>query len=415
MSKAPPPQSIKLSELTAIINYTIEDVFDGKTFWVVADVTSHNHKQQEDRHFFVLVEKGNGSNSIVAKVEAVAWKAGAGKIRNFEATTGQKFQNGIHVLVKVTVSYSPEYGLKLTLVDIDVNFTIGALEQEKQTILLRLEHECAAFITREGDRYITRNNQLALSAVIQRIAVIGANATAGYEDFMHILKENPYGYSFSIDNYFTAVQGEGNTHLIKQKLVDIYLSKIPYHAVVIIRGGGAKTDFLIFETFSLGQAVAKFPIPIITGIGHQRDETIVDMMAHSPVNTPTKAAEYIVTHNRRFEEELLALQANILDEAGHMIQYRQQQLTPVIANITNFSKIYLHQQDSRLAHFSAMFLAVSPRNMLKKGFAIVSRQGKGVAAAALAAGDHIEIEIAGAEITATINTIQYIHGTDTEL
>jgi len=245
----------------------------------------------------VLAEKQEGSNAIIAKAEAVAWKAGSVKIRDFERITGQPFKNDIQVLAKVAVDYNPLHGLKLTLVDIDINFTIGALEQQKQEILLRLLTECPDYIRRVGDQYLTLNKQLQLNAVIQKIALIGSGSSAGYEDFVHTLQNNAYQYRFTIDNYFTAVQGQANASMVRQQLIAIYNSHIAYDAVVIIRGGGAQTDFLLFDTFILGQAVAKFPIPVITGIGHQRNETIVDMLAHSPTNAPTKAAEFIILTN----------------------------------------------------------------------------------------------------------------------
>ena len=195
-------------------------------FWIVADVTSHSYKAQDDRHFFVLAEKGEGTNALVAKVDAVAWKPAAEKIRAFEDATGQRFQNDIHVLVQVSVSYNATFGLKLSVHDIDINFTIGALEQEKRQVLLRLEKECAEYIRKDRDRYITRNNQLRLNSVLQKIAVVASNGTAGYEDFMHTLQNNPYRYTFFVDSYFTPVQGENNAHLVRKALIDILLVRI---------------------------------------------------------------------------------------------------------------------------------------------------------------------------------------------
>lgn len=331
----PEIQSIRLSELTGKISQTIKDAFADKTFWVVADITNHNYKQKDDWHFFTLAEKQDGSNSVIAKAETVAWKSGSSKIREFERVTGQKFKNDINVLVKVSVEYNPAHGLKLTLHDIDTNFTIGALEQQKQEILSKLLSECAEFIQKVGEKYITRNNQLKLNTVVQRIALIASNSTAGYEDFIHTLENNPLRYKFFIDNYFTAVQGESNSAAIKQKFLEIYNSKKPYDAVVIIRGGGAQTDFLIFETFILGQIVAKFPIPVITGIGHQRNETIVDMMAHSPTNAPTKAAEYIIAHNKNFEESVLNTQKAILIKSQQLFSSHFQALASLNSNIVN--------------------------------------------------------------------------------
>ncbi len=411
-----PPTPIRLSQLTALIGNTIKYAFDGELFWVVGDVTSHNHKENDDRHFFVLAEKGEGTNSLVAKVETVAWKEAAEKIRAFEAATGQRFQNGLHVLVAVSVSYSAAYGLKLTLHDIDINFTIGALEQEKQAILRRLETECADYIKRDGERYITRNNQLELNTVIQKIAVVASNATAGYEDFLHTLQNNPYQYSFFVDNYFTPVQGENNSHLIKKALIDIYNSGKAYDAVVIIRGGGSQTDFLIFETFELGQVAAKFPIPIITGIGHQRNETIVDLMVHSPVKTPTKAAEFIIAQNRYYEECIDDAQNTIVSEAQQQLSEKMQALAPVASNIKNYSRMYLQNQNGQVEHFVSLFSMMSPENIFKLGFAMVKHKGKITNSPEnIQVDDEINVTLSGIEISAVVTSKRKSDGTEFKL
>ncbi len=411
-----PAKSIRLSELTAIINATIQYAFEGSIFWVVADVTSHSFKPQDERHFFVLAEKGEGTNSLIAKIDAVAWKPAAAKIKNFENVTGQRFQSGIHVLIAVSVSYNGAYGLKLNMHDIDINFTIGALENEKQKILKRLETECADFIQKDGEKYITRNNQLQLKPVIQKIAVVASSGTAGHEDFMHTLQGNPYAYSFFVDNYFTAVQGENNSHLIKQMLLDIFKSGKPYDAVVIIRGGGAQTDFLIFETFELGQVVAKFPIPIITGIGHQRNETIVDIMAHSPTFTPTKAAEFIIAHNRYFEEAIEDIQNTIIYRSQQQFQNRRQELEPVVQNIKNYSKMFLQNQKGQIAHFESVFSIMSPDNILKMGFAVLKHKGKIISTARdISIADEIKLTLSGIEITATVTSKNESDGSEFKL
>jgi exodeoxyribonuclease VII large subunit len=411
-----PPHSIRLSELTGLIGDTLRASFEGQFFWVVGDVTSHSYKASDERHFFVLAEKGADTHTLVAKVDAVAWKSAADKIRNFERVTGQPFQNGIQVLIAVSVSYSPAYGLKLTLHDIDCNFTIGVLEQQKQDILQRLLAECPDYIRKEGDVYITRNNQLPLRAVIQTIAVIASNNTAGYEDFVHTLRHNPHGYSITIDTYFTPVQGENNAHLIKQTLIDIYNSNKPYDAVAIIRGGGAQTDFLIFENFELGRAAAKFPIPIITGIGHQRDETIVDLMVHSPTKTPTQAAAYIIAHNRQFEENLHYGYNNIVTAVQQQLSQKQQDLLPVIAGIQYHSKRYLQQQTAQLAHFVSLIAMMQPDNLLQLGFAMVKHKGHIVSHLQdVELHDPITVTMRGVEVTATVTAKTTTNGSAFDL
>ncbi|MBO9728809.1 MAG: exodeoxyribonuclease VII large subunit [Chitinophaga sp.] len=342
--------AIKLSALTSKIQQALHNVFAEQSYWVVADVTNHSFYQQKGYHYFDLVEKDTQAGGIVAKVAAVAWGNGATRIKEFEIVTGQPFKNDIHVLIRVSVSYHQVHGLQISLLDIDTSFTIGLLEQQKQQTLLRLTSECADFIRKVGDRYVTKNNQLPLRAVIQRLAVITSGNSAGYQDFRHTLEHNHFGYTFIIDNYFTVVQGEAKAELVQQRLIDIYNSQVPYDAVVIIRGGGAQTDFLIFDTFILGRAVAKFPIPVITGIGHQKNETITDMMAHTATKTPTKAAELIIAHNRGFEEALISMQQNIVIRSQQLFSGHFQELASLNSSIINQSRTLLANHKEELHH-----------------------------------------------------------------
>lgn len=475
------PSFIQLSALTGKIQQALQQVFAEQTYWVVADVTNHSYYQQKGYHYFDLVEKEANAGGIVAKVSAVAWGNGAIRIKEFEFVTGQQFKNDIHVLVKVAVGYHQVHGLQITLLDIDTSFTVGLLEQQKQQTLLRLTTECADFIRKAGDRYITRNNQLPLPGVIQRLAVITSGNSAGYQDFRHTLEHNHFGYTFKIDNYFTVVQGETKAELVQQRLIDIYQRQVPYDAVVIIRGGGAQTDFLIFDTFILGRAVAKFPIPVITGIGHQKNETITDMMAHTATKTPTKAAELIIAHNRSFEESVIGMQQHIVirsqqlfsahfqalsylnsiiinqsrtllahhKEALHAcnnvvlhtsksvllnrhrellnvsnavlskpritVSNRLNDLDNMIGRFRSFSRLYIQSKRGQVAHYDSLFKLMSPASILKRGFAIVYRDGQILPdASTLQPGNQIRVVLQDASLEATITEKNTIHerGTD---
>jgi len=319
------PDHMRLSELTERISSAVNYFFADQTFWVIADVTDLKYYKEKGYYYFELVEKDPGSNNLVAKISTSAWGKASQRIKLFEKETGQVFKNDINILVSVSVDYHPVYGLKLNLVDVDPNFTIGLLEKQRLETLKRLLAECAGFIKKEGENYITLNNQLKFKPVIQKIAVITSLNSAGFQDFQHTLLTNAFGYRFKIDTFLAAVQGGDNAKDIHQRFIDVYESGKDYDAVVIIRGGGAQTDFLIFDTFMLGRIVAKFPIPVITGIGHQKNETIVDLMAHTPTKTPTKAAEFIIAHNRYFEESLFSFQKAIIIKSQQLfgIHYRQ--------------------------------------------------------------------------------------------
>ena len=336
MNASPP---IKLSELTSQIRDTLARSFGNQSYWVFADITNHSFNPEKNHHYFELVEKGD--NGLVTRINALAWGEGHQHIKQFEKSTGQAFQNGINVLICVSVEYNMLYGLKLILTDIDTSYTLGELEKQKIETMKRLLKECPDFIRMEGEHIITRNMGLLMKQVIQQIAVVSSKQSAGYEDFMHTLKNNGFGYSFFVDPYFSAVQGEGNANEIFTRLLEVFHSNKQYDAVVIIRGGGSEMDFLIFNQFNLGKIVAKFPIPIITGIGHQKNETIVDLLAHTATKTPTKSAEFIIAHNRRFEDGLTALQKNIIIKSQQLFSRHQLMLTQAKTIVVNQSRDFI--------------------------------------------------------------------------
>ncbi|MBC7567881.1 MAG: exodeoxyribonuclease VII large subunit [Pedobacter sp.] len=412
--------SMKLSQLTGHIQHALDNVFAKQTFWVIADVTNYTYKAQSNYHYFELVEKDSGSSKIIAKIAGRAWGNASLNILNFENATGQKFRNDINVLIQVSVQYSSAFGMHLNLLDIDTNYSLGLFEQQRKQNLERLVKMNPAFIRKVGEQYITRNNLISFNRVIQKLAIISSETSAGYLDFKHTLDTNPFGYRFEIDNYFTLVQGEVNAAQILAKMVNAFNSNSKYDALIIIRGGGAQIDFLIFDNYDLSRAVAKFPIPVITGIGHQKNETIVDLMANTATKTPTKAAEFIIAHNRQFEESILSTQKmmliktlqfltnqkerlsqlknatcnstkdllhkyekNIVNLSGPVLtnpriilSNNANDLTNIVINLRSFNKSYFNNQRGQIAHFLSLAKMMSPQNILNKGFAIVKANDK---------------------------------------
>ena len=344
-----PTQAITLSELARTVSQAVTEAFGSRSFWVIADLTNHTYKASSNYHFFELVEKEPNSNNLVAKLSGKAWGEASKRIVLFEQTTGQQFKSNIRVLIKVNVQFHAAYGLQCNLADIDASFTLGELAQQRQQTLQRLVTENPGFIEKVADRYVTRNNQLRLNKVIQRIAVIASPISAGLQDFKHTLEHNTHKYRFYADYYFTSVQGDVNAKYLEQQIVDVYHAKRDYDAVVIIRGGGSETDFLIFDNYLVARVVARFPIPVITGIGHQKNETITDLMAHSPTKTPTQAAEFIIAHNNAFEDELLSFQQSVVLRTQQAIAQHFQQLGRLNTNIVNQSRTILNACGNKLA------------------------------------------------------------------
>jgi exodeoxyribonuclease VII large subunit len=347
-----PIKHIRLSELNQQIHSVIENNFNNLTLWVIADITNHSFMEKANYHYFDLVEKAENSNELVAKISAKAWGIGSIKIREFEKITGQIFTNNINVLVRVKVNYHIVFGLSLDVQAIDTNFTIGFLEQQRQATLASLVANNPGVIEKIGERYVTRNSKLKLPMIIQRIAVVSSKTSAGNEDFKHTLLNNPYGYKFEIHDYHTVVQNDANAQQFLERLIDVFKSNIAYDAVVINRGGGSQTDFLIFDNYKIGLAVARFPIPIITGIGHQKNETITDLMAHTQTKTPTEAAKFIITHNRHFEDAILSFQKVILIKSQQLFSINFQNLTSLNSIIVNKTRDLLSNYKDSLVQIN---------------------------------------------------------------
>ena len=343
---------IQLSELTAQIEGVIKKQFRQR-YWVIADVTNHKFYSGKKRHYFKLVEKGTGDR-IRAQVSAVAWKNAHPRIAAFERTTGQQFTNDINVLVSVTVDYHPEYGLKLVLQDISGEYTLGKLQQQRDEVLRQLLARCSDYVRKEGDLYITRNKKLEMRPVLQHIAVVGAANSAGMQDFDHTLASNEFGYTFNIDKFECRVQGAGGAELLRKRLIDIFNSQKRYDAVVMLRGGGAQTDFLMFDQYAVAQAVAKFPIPIISGIGHQKDQTIADLMAHTSIKTPTKAAEFIISRNSTFEGGINDLRNRVTIRVQRLLSSQVQRVAESNTKIVNRARSTLSKHKDETARHNRL-------------------------------------------------------------
>lgn len=470
-------QFLKLSDLSNQVNRVLELNFGSRRYWVLAEISNLNFSKQRGNYYLECVEKAEDNIDIRSRIAAIIWSTDYSKVLAFEKQTGQKFQDGIQLLIEVSVNFHPVYGLKLRIHDIDPSYTIGALEKQRQDTIHRLLSECSDSIKQAGNQFITTNKLLQLPAVIQHIAVLSSSSAAGYEDFKQLLLNNEFGYTFYLDSYYSLVQGEQNAAALHNKMLEIFRSGKKYDVLVIIRGGGSQTDFLIFDQFEMGKIVAKFPIPILTGIGHQKNQTIVDMMAHTANTSPSKAAEFIVAHNRKFETELISLQRRIIIRSQQRISSAFQsgaQLHSLIVNrtrdlITNQQKVlrFLNQsvisqsanlisiqknflinttsnllvkpriiiageknllkhmipkiensgtrliksQQSSLQNSISMIRAMTPANILKRGFAIVKYNNEIVADAdKIEIGKSISIILSGQEIDATINSKKPYNG-----
>lgn len=371
------PSPIRLSELAEQVKNTVQQAFANRAVWVIADVTNHTFKEGKGHHYFRLSEKDEQSNSIRAQFDARSWGAGTRRILDFETQTGQRFGNGLQVLARVLLEYHPQYGLQLELTDIDPAFSLGLIEQQRQATLQLLLDKNPDAIQLIRGHYRTRNQAVPFRPVLQHIAVISARDSAGLQDFRHTLEHNPYGYRFAVEEFHTQVQGDAHAVVMRSMLVDIFRSGKPYDAVVLIRGGGADTDFLIYDNYAVCQAIARFPIPVITGIGHLKNTTIADLMAHTSVKTPTQAAEFLITQNKAFEDRVAGLQKNVLLMSQQRIARAGQHLQHLRTRLTERTREQVNEEWKNLRLAQTLCIHRS-RNFLHRNGNHLQRLGAGL-------------------------------------
>ncbi|MEO8146782.1 MAG: exodeoxyribonuclease VII large subunit [Bacteroidia bacterium] len=391
---------LKLSQLTHLIEATLSEVFYGKVFAVIAE-TSEIKKSGAGHYYFDLIEK-DGRN-IVAKMNAVIWKGYSQIITDFELATGQRFERNIELLMKVEVRFHEVYGLQLQVIDIDSKYTLGKLELERQETLQKLVKENSEIIELIDGEFITKNKKLFAPIVFQRIALVTAPNSDGQRDFKHELENNPYGYKFHITEFLTQIQGKDADKLIIHQLNLVASTLNKFDAVVIVRGGGSQTDFSSFDTYEMGRTIAGFDLPVLAGIGHERNVSIADMLCYASVKTPTKAAAYIIEHNKNFEEEILELQSRITEKVTNELEDKNQKLTQLTDDFNFYVQNILGKQNHQLEKFEIALKHLNPENVLKRGFAIVTKENKIVTNPDLInKGDEINVLMKQTNIAASV-------------
>jgi exodeoxyribonuclease VII large subunit len=375
-------QAINLSQLLYKIDETLQSQFGYQTFWIKAEITDVKKYESKRWCFLKLIEKKD--SEIIAEMKATAWSQGYVFIEQFERLTQQHFANGLQIICKVKVKYSIKYGLSFDVLEIDNSFALGQIELQKQATLKRLVDESNGQITKDDEHYFTPNKKLKLPVVIQKIALITAQNSDGQRDFNNELLNNNYGYAFEIDEYLCQIQGENAHQNIIKQFEQIFASNIQYDCVAMVRGGGSETDFKPFEQYDLAKLVANFHIPIFTGIGHDRNTSIVDLMARQ-LKTPTKVAAQIVDHNYMFENNLL---------------YQFNQIEQNIA-------LKIDRAKQNLLNLKRLLQSLDPQNVLKKGYALVKFNNKIISNTnQLQKGNEIETYIKNTKIVSKISNIE---------
>lgn len=351
----------------------------GNEFWVSAEIKSLTY-HPSGHVYLELVEKNGETDSTIAEARATIWRSVADMVTyKFEAKAGTRLKAGMKVLLLGEFNYSPRYGLSINIKDIDPTYTVGDLQQRREEIIERLR--------KEG--IMEMNKRRVMRVPTQRIAVVSSATAAGYTDFINTLRANEYGFAYEVKLFQAMMQGEGAERSIIEALARI--DETRFDVVVLIRGGGASSDLLTFDSEALATACALFPLPIISGIGHHRDMSIVDMVVYHNAITPTASAEWLIARSMGLYVELGKLAGDLESAAARFMERERMRLSLFEERLGTALERYLEGQKVRLERYVERLEMMHPRNVLKRGYSITMVDGKVVKdVSCVAKGDAIE-------------------------
>lgn len=404
---------ITLSELLSRVRCTLAEQFP-LGVWISAEVGELKENRYSGHCYMELIEKGASDGTPKAKASAAVWRSRWGMVSSyFKAATGEPLAAGMKVLLKVSITFHEAYGLSLVVTDIDPAYTIGEQEQRRrQTIDL---------LTAEG--VIDLNKTLPLPTVVQHVAVISSATAAGYQDFMNHLAASPYRIESTL--FEAIVQGTAAEQSIIDALGRVADSEEVFDAVAILRGGGSQSDLGCFNAYPLSAHIAQFPLPVLTGIGHDKDTSVADMVAHTALKTPTAVADFLVERAQGYHSEveylyeairtsatsIVATQRQLLDHNEALVRSLALGLVQRVGSRLELAELTLRHNVARLLEGEHLRLdkaqtlveASSPQRILSMGFALVRKEGKVVSTAtALHSGDTVELTLADGTHSATI-------------
>lgn len=409
-------EAISLYQLNRQVAQVVTNSFDSP-IWVIAEIAqisipSNGHCYLE------LIEKHPQTGQTTARARAMIWSNRWWLIREtFEQGTGQHLQSGMKVMIAVQVTMHEAYGYSLVIQDIEPAYTVGEMQRKRMEIIQRLSDEGMLEV----------NRSLPMPTLVQRIAIISANTAAGYGDFCHQLAHNEYGLAFYTHIFPAAMQGDQTAASVIQALDRIYQHQEHFDVVVIIRGGGSVIDLNSFDDYDLALNIANFPLPVIVGIGHERDNTVLDIVAHTSVKTPTAAAAFLIERMAGLLDQLNQAQAQILDLTRGRIDREQlrldrmtnaiqgthlrlgqqlNHLTLIRERINLLAKQRITIESQRLTLYQKTIDMAQPDNILRRGFSITRLNGKAVRdLSKLKVGDILETQTAQGNITAEVKSV----------
>lgn len=431
---------LSLSELNYRVKVAIHSAFP-QACWVRAEMSDVRVNSSSGHCYLEFIEKHPVSGQLVAKARGSIWAKTLRMLKPyFESETGQLFTSGLKVLVKVTVEFHELYGFSLTVQDIDPAYTVGDMVRRRMEILRQLQEEGV----------LNLNKELPFPQLPRRIAIITSPTAAGYEDFLNQLLHNKGGYPFYVKLFPALMQGEKTEESVIAALDRVYGHLDCFDVVVIIRGGGATSDLNSFDSYLLAASCAQFPLPILTGIGHERDDTVLDMVAHTRLKTPTAVAEFLVGRMDIASLELSNLQQAVVQQATELLAKHKTYLQlqgsrlpgrvlsriersrsllqglagrlPVASlGLTTRHASSLEQLQNRVKHSATVSLQekrryleltdqflklASPDYILKRGYSLTLCDGKIIKQASrLQPGDKLSTRFTDGEVSSTVSDI----------
>ena len=426
---------LTLYELNNLVRRAVGTVLPDE-YWVEAELSEA--RELNGHCYMELIQKAPEGNTPVARASAKCWRQTWGVVRpHFERVTGQVLHAGMKVLLKVYAQFHEAYGFSWIVTDMDPTYTLGDMARKRQEIIAQLKAEGVFEL----------NKELTLPLFAQRIAVISSATAAGYGDFCRQLADNPHGYAFRAQLFPARMQGEGVEQSVIQALNRIYDCYDDYDCVVIIRGGGATSDLSGFDSLALAENVANFPLPVITGIGHDRDESVVDLVAYLRMKTPTAAAAFLIDHlrevdmriaqaqnkieravatavkterirlenlsiriaalfsvvNTRHTSRIEMLQRRMANAIGNRLEREKRSIELCVKRLPLLLQQKQTQERHRLEMLQQRTTALDPQLLLRRGYSITLLNGKAVHnAQQLKRGDKIETVLHQGTVKSTI-------------
>ena len=365
---------MNLSDLMGGVRRALEAGFTGHTFRIIAETTDVKIYPTRQYAFLNLIEK-QGSE-IAAAAGAVIWRDHFHLIKEFENITGITFEQNLQVVLEVEIQFHERYGLRLNIVDIDTAYTLGKMEQEREKVLRKLAYDVPHLVWLEDGDYVTANQLLNKAMVMQRVALIAAPGSDGRRDFLKELQENTWNIAYEVEEFPASVQGQNAARELLKQLNNIVARAAEFDVIAMVRGGGSNTDLTAFDDYELAKTIADCPRPVLTGIGHDRNISVADVVGHTMLKTPTRCAAAITEHNLVFLSWLQDGQTRIGNAAARFFESGKQYANDASRRLKTAASWLLESEKNKLLQAEKHLDMLHPGKTLEMGFALISKNGR---------------------------------------